>query len=293
MAHVHSSSARTGRSGLLGALAVTGAVLAVEVAGGILSGSLALLTDAGHVLTDLATILIALAAMTLSARPASRTHTFGWKRLEVLAALGNAFFFLLMILWVIWEALQRLAHPVLPRLLPMALVSAAGLAANGLSAWLLRGHPGEDLNQKAAWLHVLGDLASSAGVLLGAGVMAATGWAWVDPLLSLGIAVLIGMAAFRLFWRAFHILLESAPRGLDPGRITETLISHIPEIQEVHHIHLWEVGAGEVHLTAHLVVSDRLLSEGAPLAARASALLKERLSIHHCTFQLESPGLPF
>jgi cobalt-zinc-cadmium efflux system protein len=292
MAHVDSPSSRSRRSGLWGALAVTGAVLTAEAAGGILSGSLALLTDAGHVLTDLATILIALAAMTLSARPASRTHTFGWKRLEVLAALGNAFFFLLVILWVVWEALQRLSHPVLPRLLPMALVAAVGLAANGFSAWLLR-HSGEDLNQKAAWLHVLGDLASSAGVLLGAGVMAETGWAWVDPLLSLGIAVLIGIAAFRLFWRAFHILLESAPRGLDPGKIAEVLVSEVPEIREVHHIHLWEVGAGEVHLTAHLVVSDRLLSEGAPLAARASALLKERLSIQHCTFQLESPALPF
>ncbi len=278
------------RKKMLWAIGITGSILVLEAVGGIVSGSLALLTDAGHMLTDLAALLITLTAMILAARPASSTHTYGFSRLEVLAALGNSFTFFLMVLGVSWEAVQRFQHPVLPDWKTMGFIALLGLAANALSAWFLRGAEPGDLNVQSAWLHVMGDLLSSAGVIAGAGVIAVTGWVWVDPLLSLGIALMIAFNAFQLFWKALHILLESAPLGVTPEKITAVLKAEIPEIKEVHHIHLWEVGSGEIHLTAHLVVQDQLLSGGSSIITKASKVAKEKCSIVHSTFQLEPPG---
>ncbi len=274
---------------MLWAIGITGTILVVEAVGGIVSGSLALLSDAGHMLTDLAALLISLVAMVLAGRPASAKHTFGYARLEVLAALGNAFTFFLMVIAVGWEAVQRLSHPALPQWQTMGVIALIGLLANLLSAWFLHGAHEDDLNMKSAWVHVMGDLASSVGVLVGVAVIALKGWTWVDPVLSLFIALLIAVSAFKLFWKALHILLESAPRGLTQGKIAELLTREIPEIKEVHHVHLWEVGSGEIHLTAHLVMGDRKLSEGIPIVARATQLLKEKLSIAHSTLQLETP----
>jgi cobalt-zinc-cadmium efflux system protein len=136
----------------------------------------------------------------------------------------------------------------------------------------------------------MGDLASSVGVLIGVTVIALKGWTWVDPVLSLGIAFLIALSAFRLFWKALHILLESAPKGLTAEKINTVLTREIPEIKEVHHVHLWEVGSGEVHLTAHLVVKDQMLSDGLKILNSASQTLKDKLDIVHSTLQLESPA---
>ncbi len=275
---------------LLWAIAITSLVLILEVVGGILSGSLALLSDAGHMLTDLAALLISLVAMIMSAKPASARHTYGFKRLEVLAALGNAITFFLMVVGVGWEALSRFAHPSLPDWKTMGIIAAIGLLANALSAWFLHGAEEEDLNIQSAWVHVMGDLASSVGVLIGVFAIAKTGWTWVDPVLSLGIALLIAMSAFKLFMKALHILLESAPKGLTPDLISEALTLDVPEIKEVHHVHLWEVGSGEVHLTAHLVVMDRPISQGLSIIQEASEVLEHKFSIHHSTFQLEPPA---
>jgi cobalt-zinc-cadmium efflux system protein len=273
---------------MLWAVGITGSILVLEAVGGIVSGSLALLSDAGHMVTDLAALLISLAAMVMAGRPASETHTYGYARLEVLAALGNAFTFFLMVIGVAWQAVQRFSHPVLPDWKTMGLVAFVGFAANALSAWFLHGMEKKDLNVRSAWIHVMGDLASSLGVLAGVVVIAKTGWTWVDPVLSLGIALLIALSAFRLFWKALHILLESAPRGLTSEKIEKMLTSEIQEIREVHHVHLWEVGSGEIHLTAHLVVEDRLLSEGLSILEKAEEVLKNKLEIAHSTFQLET-----
>ncbi len=288
--HSQSHPALNRRGRMLWAIGITGVVLVLEAAGGIVSGSLALLSDAGHMLTDLAALMISLTAMILAARPASSKHTFGYARLEVLAALGNAFTFFLMVVGVGWEAIQRLSHPSLPDWKSMGLIAAIGLLANILSAWFLHGAEEEDINVRSAWVHVLGDLASSVGVLIGVAVIALKGWTWVDPVLSLGIAFLIALSAFRLFWKALHILLESAPKGLTAEKINTVLTHEIPEIKEVHHVHLWEVGSGEIHLTAHLVVKDQMLSDGLKVLNSASQALKDKLDIAHSTFQLESPA---
>ncbi len=286
------SPSHTGRSRqrrILWAIAITGSILVLEAVGGMVSGSLALLSDAGHMLTDLAALLIALTAMVMAGRPASGRHTYGFARLEVLAALGNAATFFLMVAAVAWEAAKRLSHPSLPEWKTMGLIAAIGLSANALSAWFLHGAEEKDLNMKSAWIHVMGDLASSVGVLVGVAVIARTGWTWVDPALSLGIACLIAWSAFHLFWKALHILLESAPRGLTPDKIASFLTSEIPGIKEVHHVHLWEVGSGEIQLTAHLVVEDQLLSESLPLLQRSSEALEKKFRIRHSTFQMELP----
>jgi cobalt-zinc-cadmium efflux system protein len=273
---------------MLWAIGITGSILILEVVGGIVSGSLALLSDAGHMLTDLAALLISLTAMIMAEKPVSSRHTFGFARLEVLAAMGNSLTFFLMVLAVGWEAMNRFSHPSLPDWKTMWLIAGIGLLANVLSAWFLHGAEEKDLNMKSAWIHVMGDLASSVGVLAGVFVIAKTGWTWVDPVLSLGIACLIGISAFRLFWKALHILLESAPHGLTPEKISSSLTAAIPEIKEVHHIHLWEVGSGEIHLTAHLVVGDCKLSKGQSVIQRASKALERKFSISHSTFQLET-----
>lgn len=276
---------------MLWAIGITGTILVLEAVGGIVSGSLALLSDAGHMLTDLAALLISLAAMILAARPASATHTYGFARLEVLAALGNSATFFLVVAAVGWEAIQRLRHPGLPDWKTMGVIALVGLIANALCAWFLHGAGEDDLNVHSAFLHVMGDLFSSVGVLLGAVVIGKTGLAWVDPALSLLIALLIAASSFKLFRKALHILLESAPKGLTPEKINALLTGEIPEIKEVHHVHLWEVGAGEIHLTAHLVVKNQTLSEAKMILEKASGLLKEKMGIHHSTFQLEAPAL--
>jgi cobalt-zinc-cadmium efflux system protein len=272
------------------AIGITSSILVLEAVGGIVSGSLALLSDAGHMLTDLAALLISLTAMIMAEKPVSARHTYGLARLEVLAALGNALTFFLMVVGVGWEAVSRFAHPSLPDWKTMGIIAAIGLLANALSAWFLHGAEAEDLNLQSAWVHVMGDLASSVGVLIGVFAIAETGWTWVDPLLSLGIAILIAMSAFKLFKKALHILLESAPKGLTSDLVCEALTRDVPEIKEVHHVHLWEVGSGEVHLTAHLVVADRPLSEGVSLIQKASEVLEHKFHIHHSTFQMEPPA---
>lgn len=285
--HSHGPSRR---GQMLWAIGITGSILILEVVGGFLSHSLALLSDAGHMLTDLAALLISLAAMVMAEKPVSDRHTYGFSRLEVLAAFGNALTFFVMVAAVGWEAFQRLSTPSLPDWKTMGIIAAIGLLANALSAWFLHGAHEEDLNMKSAWIHVMGDLASSVGVLMGVAVIAKTGWTWVDPVLSLGIAALIALSAFKLFWKALHILLEAAPRGLSSERVSACLATHVPEIKEVHHIHLWEVGSGEIHLTAHVVVEDQPLSRAQDILERAVKDLEKNCGIHHATLQLESPG---
>lgn len=286
LGHAHGSSRQ---SQMLWAIGITSSILVLEVIGGFLSHSLALLSDAGHMLTDLAALLISLAAMIMAERPVSGRHTYGFARLEVLAAFGNAITFFVMVAAVGWEAFQRFSTPSLPDWKTMGIIAAIGFMANALSAWFLHGAHEDDLNMKSAWIHVLGDLASSVGVLVGVAVIAKTGWTWVDPAISMGIALLIAFSAFKLFWKALHILLESAPRGLSPEKIAACLGSRIPQIQEVHHVHLWEVGSGEIHLTAHVVMKDQRLSRAQGILEKAAQELEKQCGIHHATLQMEAP----
>ena len=278
------------RNRLLWAVAITGAFFVLEVAGGFLSGSLALLSDAGHMLTDLASLLVSLTALQFAARPAGGRHTYGFARLEVLAALVNSFAFFALIGAVAWEATRRLQQPALPNLELLGVVAALGLLANIAVAAILWGAESHDLNLQSALLHVMGDLGSSVAVLAGAFIMGRTGWAWVDPVLSIVIAVVVAAAAVRLFLKAWHILLESAPKGLGEDQVRASLLASVPEILEVHHVHVWEVVPGQLNLTAHLVMADRPLHEVGALTGKAAESVKTNLGIAHATFQVEAKG---
>lgn len=269
------------------AVALTLGFALVEAAGGLWTGSLALFADAGHMAVDAAALFLSLIGVMLAARPPGERSTFGWKRVEVLAAWVNALLFLVLTGALAWEAVLRFQQLRLPHAGGMAAVGLVGLLVNVMVALGLQPEGEADLNLRSARLHVFGDLLSSIGVVAGAWLTALTGWAWVDPALSLLILIGVLFSAVRLLSASGRILLEMSPAGIEPHKIACLLKEKITDVHDVHHIHLWEVGSGEVHLTAHLVVPDIRLSEGLRIQQEAQRLLQETFSIAHGTFQLE------
>jgi cobalt-zinc-cadmium efflux system protein len=286
--HGHDGHAGSGkRSGtLLGfALALTGAFMLVEFAGGILARSLALLADAGHMLTDTAALALAWAATRIAARPADRRRTFGYQRLRVLATFVNGCALLFIVAWIAFEAVQRLLHPVAANATAILWVGGLGLCVNlGVFAMLRRGDS-HDMNIAAATLHVLGDLLGSVAAVLAGVVILFTGWLPIDPLLSLLVSALIVRSALALVRRSAHILMEGSPDWLDVGELRNTLEQRIPAIRDVHHVHAWLVGPHEALLTMHASVSAA--ADHAVVLKDAKVLLAERFGITHATIQIE------
>lgn len=266
------------------ALVVTLVFMLAEVVGGLVSNSLALLADAGHMLGDAASVGLALFVAWVAQRPATPTRTYGYLRLEILAALVNGVALVVIAAGIGWQAVARLGQPPAVRADLMIGVAALGLGANLLSLRLLHGAHRHSLNVRGAYLHVLGDLLGSLGALAAGAVVALTGWALADPLASLGIALLILGGAWRLLRESVDVLLEATPRHIALGSVEEALAS-IPGVTDVHHLHVWTVTSGVVAMTGHAVVTD---------AAQTPAVLAtvERrmagLGIQHVTMQLES-----
>lgn len=268
-------------------LAITAVFMFAEVLGGLLSGSLALLADAGHMFTDVAALALALVAIAWARRPATPDRTYGWVRLEILAALVNGATLLLIAGWVVVEAVARLRNPVPVDGSIMLGVATAGLLVNAVGLALLHGHSHHDLNVRGAYLHVLGDLLGSVGVLAAAGVIALTGWTAADPLASVLVAVLILLSAGRLVREATDVLLEAAPRHVDVEALLDDL-GAIDGLAEVHDLHVWTLTSGFVALSAHGHLTDPT-RHGEVLEA-----VRERAGEHgigHVTFQLEPPPL--
>lgn len=276
--------ARRGRRLAL-ALAATAGFMVVEAIGGLLAGSLALLADAGHMLTDAAALGLALAAWRLSRLPADTRRSYGYRRVQVVAALVNSLALLALVGWLVLEAVHRLAAPREVDAWLMLVIALLGALANAVAAWLLHEDREHDLNAGAAYLHVLSDLAGSAAAVAAAVVILATGWMRADPLLSLLVAALIARGAWALLQRSVHILLEGAPEGLDPGRLQVELPSGIPALADVHHVHAWSIGSNEIVVTLHA----RVHAGEDPQAALAEVkrLLAERYGVSHSTVQLE------
>jgi cobalt-zinc-cadmium efflux system protein len=280
----HTHAAAGPRRALRIALAVTAAMMLVEVAGGLLSGSLALLADAGHMFTDVAALGLSLFAFWLSGRPKTSRRTFGWRRFEIFAAFANG-----IALWVIavvigYEAYQRLSAPPSIRSGMMMAVAAAGLGANlAVGAVLFRGRK-ESLNVKGAFLHVMADALGSVGVLVAALVIRITGsYVW-DPIVSAGVCVLILLSSGRLIRESFHVFMEGAPEGLDVEAIREALAA-IPGVAGVHDLHVWTITSGFVSLSAHLDVRGG--RDAAEVVRDAHAVVSDRFGILHTTFQPE------
>jgi cobalt-zinc-cadmium efflux system protein len=285
-AHGPSEASSVRRLGV--SLGITTTIMIVEALGGWLSGSLALISDAGHMLTDAAALALALLAVLFGSRPADMKRTFGFRRLEVLAAQINVATLLILTGWIGWEAVARLRSPA-PQigLGVMAGVAAVGLLGNSVVLVWLRGD--HNLNTRTAFLHVLGDAVASMAVLLGAGVM----WlrpdlAWIDPVLSLGIALLILWGAGRIVLEISDILMEAVPRHLDVEEISQVMERADDGVVAVHDLHVWTISSGLYALSAHLVIhADAVGRNDAILTGVKSSLVK-RYGIDHTTLQIES-----
>jgi cobalt-zinc-cadmium efflux system protein len=287
MPHDHSSSGRRAAahtSRLYGVLALSGAAMIVEIAGGIFTGSLALLADAGHMLTDVAGIVLSLVAIRLAQRPATAAKTFGYYRAEILAAFLNALLLALIAVYVLWEAARRFQQPPEIRGGWMLVLAGVGLVANLLSLLLLHGSSEESLNVKGAYLEVLGDTFGSVGAILAALVIWLTGWKLADPLIGVAIGLLILPRAWHLLKQSADILLESAPHDLDMAAI-RTALQGIRGVVEVHDLHAWTITTGMNALSVHVVVDGE--KDFSDVLTRAAALLRDDFGLTHSTIQVE------
>ena len=269
---------------LLGALALTSMFLVIEVAGGLMSGSLALLADAAHMLTDVGALMLSYAAATLAERPSTMKHTFGLHRAEILAAFVNAEVLLVASGFIFFEAYQRLSHPPEIETGLMMGVAVAGLMANLLSMRLLHGGQEESLNMKAAYLEVFTDMLGSVGVIGAALVMSRTGWYWVDPFVSAGIGLFIVPRTVSLLRESAHVLLEGAPIGIDLASLRSDMMV-VPGVQEVHDLHVWTLTSGMHSATAHVRVATE--SPRGDVLHAVRLLLRERAGVEHATIQVE------
>lgn len=282
--HNHGANASTRQLGL--ALALTGTFLVVEAAYAFISGSLALLSDAGHMLTDAAALALSLLAVKAGERPADRRRTFGYRRTEILAAALNAAALLAVGGYILYEAVQRLREPVAVQTTPMLVVAVLGLIVNLLSARILAGGQEGSLNVRSAYLEVLSDLLGSAAVIVGAVLIMFTGWTWVDPLLGAGIGLWVIPRTWRLLSESVNVLLEGAPAGLDLDTLRAEL-SALPGVTEVHDLHVWSITSGEHSLTVHLVSGS---TAGSAELLAAAQEVAGRHGIEHVTVQIEPPG---
>lgn len=283
--HMH-VNARDSRA-LIIAMVSTGVIFVAQVIGGLLSNSLALLSDAGHMLTDLSALLISFAALRIAARPKgtyAAKYTYGLQRVEILAALLNGLLLLAMCAYIVFESIQRFMAPEAVHTIPMLFVAVIGLIANIISAFVL--HGSDNLNTRSAYLHVITDLLSSVGVIIGGIIMYFSDIPWIDPLLSLLIALLIVRSGFGVVREASTILLESAPKHIDVEAVRAAM-GNVGDVQEVHDVHIWQVGSGEVAISAHIVVDRTDMREEVLHTTRH--LLKEQFAIAHSTLQIESP----
>lgn len=284
MGHGHSHHHHATRR-LAWVLALTAGFAIIEVVGGLLSNSLALLADAGHMLTDIMALALALLAAWAARRPPDSSRTYGYQRTEILAALINGVALIVIAIFILVEAWKRFAHPPEVDFRLMAGVALGGLLVNVAGLLILGGH-GRGLNVRAAYLHVLGDLLGSVGALVAAGLIAGFGWHLADPVASVVIGCIIVVSAVRLVLASVNVLLESVPEHLDLQEVRRCL-AETSGVAEVHDLHLWSLGGETPLLTAHLVLDH---SKPADAVLRlATETLVERFGIAHSTLQIEPP----
>ena len=277
------------RRALAIALALIGGLLLVEVVFGIVASSLALLADAGHMLTDAAALALALVAAWLAGRPARGSWTFGFRRIEIIAALANGITLALVGIWIVYEAIRRLADPPAVAGGYVLVVALAGIAVNLAAALVLARPSRHSLNVRGAFLHVTTDLAAFAGTAIAGGLILATGWDRFDPIASLVVAALIFWSAASLIRSSSRILMEAAPGDAAPAEVANAMLA-VPGVVEVHDLHVWTVGSDFPALSAHVLVAP---GDDCHEARRAlAAMLAERFDLRHTTLQVEHAARP-
>lgn len=271
------------------ALVLTGTFMLVEVIGGIISGSLALLADAGHMLTDTMALALAAMAFHVSKRPPDGKLTFGYQRFQILAAFVNGLSLLAIVGWILFEAVRRLINPrdILGE--TMLVIAAAGLVINLISFAVLHTGDKENLNIRGAALHVAGDLLGSVAAIVAAIVIIYTGWTLIDPILSVAVAALILKSAWSLVKRSGHVLLEGAPEWLNVEAMQESIVSNVPGVGEIHHVHIWGLTPQQLILTMHLSLIEPVESQS-EVIRKVKAFLQKEYGIGHSTIEVEVDG---
>ena len=276
-------------AGRLGwALGLTATYMVAEVIGGLVTGSLALLADAAHMMTDVGGLALALLAIRFAAREATPQRTYGYLRMEVLSALTNAVVLLLLTVYILYEAYQRFQAPPEIRSGPMLIVAAIGLIVNLISMRLLAGGSSESLNIKGAYFEVVSDMLGSVGVIVASLLIMWKGWVLADPIIGAGIGLFIVPRTWTLLKQVTHILMEGTPANVDLG-ILERKLMEIPGVTAVHDMHVWTVTSGFDAMSGHLVVAD--FSRGREALREARRVMKDNFGIDHVTIQIEDEAI--
>jgi cobalt-zinc-cadmium efflux system protein len=282
----HSHGAGITNARALGlALALTGTFMVVEVLAGWWTGSLALISDAAHMMTDTAGLAIALAGVKISERPADSRRTFGYKRFEILAAAFNAILLFGAAAYILYEGYHRFVNPEPVQSLPMMAVAAIGLGVNLLSMRLLSGGQDTNLNVKGAYLEVWSDMLGSIGVILAGLLIWMTGWPWVDPLVAIAIGIWVLPRTWQLFKETINVLLEGVPEGIDADKVTLALKA-VPGVRDVHDLHIWAITSGMPSMSAHLVIDGAGQAE--TIRQASVEMLDRQFEIEHVTLQIET-----
>lgn len=275
---------------MLIAFLITFTFMIVEVLGGVISGSLALIADAGHMLTDAGALALAYAAFRFGRRPSDARRTFGYLRFEVIAGLFNSIALFAVAIWITIEAVSRFRSPVEIMALPMFFVALAGLLVNSFILWMLSRGDRDHVNIKGALLHVLGDLLGSVGAIIAAIVIYFTNWTPIDPILSVFVSLLILRSAWALLQQSLHILLEGAPDNALPETITQHLLNTVPNLTAVSHVHVWSITSGRVLAT--LDVRPTTDAAAKAVAAAVETELHNQFGIDHATIAIDWPEGP-
>ena len=284
-AHSHSHHGSETRLAL--AAALTGLFMIAEIVGGVISGSLALIADAGHMLTDFASLSMAWLAFRLSRRPADWKRTYGFDRFQIIVAFANGLTLFFIAAWIVYEAVRRLLEPEEVLAPVMAIVAAAGLVMNIIAFLVLHeaGAENRNLNMRGAMLHVMGDLLGSVAALFAAGIIILTGWMPADPILSIFVAMIILRGAWRVVSEAGHILLEGSPAELDVQAVVADLTDNIDGVERIHHVHAWSITQERCMVTLHAVIASELEATDAISAIKKR--LKEDHKVDHATVEIE------
>ena len=285
--HGHSHGRATGsRRRLSIVLVLTAVYMLAEAVGGWMSGSLALLADAGHMLTDVAALALALIAVWFSSRPATSSKTFGYYRLEILAALINGVALVLISLLIFYEAYKRWSEPPEVRSGLMMVVATGGLIVNIVCAWILHSDHKDDLNVRGAWLHVIGDALGSVGAIIAGALMSLYGWYAADPLFSCLISLLIVWSSWHLIRESTNILLEGTPSHINLAAVEDAILQ-TSGVEDVHDLHVWTITSGREALSAHVIHVETMSQ--AELLKELRTKLHDRFGVDHLTIQMETP----
>ena len=266
---------------------ITASVMVIEVIGGIMTGSLALGSDAGHMFTHLFALAISFTAIIISCKEPCHHRTYGYYRAEILAALFNSIFLFGVTAYIFFQGIERLLNPQPVLGFEMLLVALAGLAANGISILILRNSVRNDLNVRGAFLHMFADTASSVLIIIGAIVVSLTGWYIIDPLLGIGISILIFVWAFGLMRDSINVLMETSPKGINSDVVTAEIKKNVPEVTSISDMHIWEITSGMYSLTAHIEANMTSSGNVSEIIHRVNKLLNDKFGIEHTTIQIE------